>query len=77
MGNIQGFDMARINSELRELLLAQCAPLALHVLQFQFAGEIRKSGGLRGLAAKTHQEALPSAVINQVPLIADVSTLHG
>ena len=58
--------MERINTELREMLLVQCSPLALHVLQFQFAGEIRKSGGLRGLAAKTKQQPLPSAVILQV-----------
>jgi hypothetical protein len=75
MGNIQGFDMDRINAELREALLAQCSPLALHVLQFQFAGEIRKSGGLRGLAAKTKQEPLPSAVISQVRLTL-VLTVH-
>ncbi|CAE7238243.1 RNF213 [Symbiodinium microadriaticum] len=66
LGNIQGFDMGRIEFELRETLLAQCSPLALHVLQFQFAGEIRKSGGLRGLAAKTRQEPLPSTIINQI-----------
>jgi hypothetical protein len=65
-GRVSDFDFGRINSDLREILLATCAPLALHIFQFQYTGEIRKSGGLRGLGSKTKQVPLSGAVLEEV-----------
>jgi hypothetical protein len=65
-GRISDFDYQRINEDLREQLLATCAPLALHVFQFQYAGEIRKSGGLRGLATRMKQTPLSVATLDEV-----------
>jgi len=65
-GRISDFDYQRINEDLREQLLATCAPLALHVFQFQYAGEIRKSGGLRGLATRMKQTPLSVATLDEI-----------
>jgi hypothetical protein len=48
------------------LLLANSSPLALQCAQFSYAGEIRKSGGLRRLGTKVPQKPLTDALIEQV-----------
>lgn len=65
-GRIEGFLFHQINHDLRETLLATCSPLALHIFQFQYSGEIRKSGGLRGLGSKTKQIPLSVSILNEV-----------
>lgn len=65
-GRVSEFDFYRINADLRETLLATSSPLALHIFQFQYAGEIRKSGGLRGLGAKSKQIPLSVAIRDEV-----------
>jgi hypothetical protein len=66
LGRVSEYDFRRINSDLRETLLATCAPLALHIFQYQYAGEIRKSGGLRGLGTKSKQIPLSVAILDEV-----------
>mmetsp|Transcript_5312 Transcript_5312/g.5426 ORF Transcript_5312/g.5426 Transcript_5312/m.5426 type:complete len:591 (-) Transcript_5312:37-1809(-) len=65
-GRIEGFQFHKINHDLREVLLATCSPLALHIFQFQYSGEIRKSGGLRGLGSKTKQIPLSVSILNEI-----------
>eukprot|EP00602_Paraphysomonas_sp_CaronLab_P009208 CAMPEP_0185034388 /NCGR_PEP_ID=MMETSP1103-20130426/24249_1 /TAXON_ID=36769 /ORGANISM="Paraphysomonas bandaiensis, Strain Caron Lab Isolate" /LENGTH=1107 /DNA_ID=CAMNT_0027571029 /DNA_START=1161 /DNA_END=4484 /DNA_ORIENTATION=+ len=73
-GHLKGFNFQRIDSELKEALLTSSSPLALHIHQFQFAGEVRKSGGLRGLAAKVKQVPLPAALADQIWAELDTQT---
>ena len=65
-GRIQGFDFDLVEEELTETLLATSSPLALQCAQFSYAGEIRKSGGLRRLGAKISQKNLAASLIEQV-----------
>jgi hypothetical protein len=65
-GRIQGFDFDTVEKDLMEMLLANSSPLALQCAQFSYAGEIRKSGGLRRLGAKIPQKNLADALIEQV-----------
>lgn len=60
------FDFKYIESELTALLLASSSPLALQCAQFAYAGEIRKSGGLRRLGAKIPQLSLTGTLTDQV-----------
>lgn len=65
-GRIQGFDFESVEKDLMELLLATSSPLALQCAHFSYAGEIRKSGGLRRLGGKIPQKNLAEALIEQV-----------
>jgi hypothetical protein len=63
---LQGFDFDRVERYLISHLMPSCSPLVLQIVQFQFAGEIRKSGGLRSLQSKIRQYPLSAAVLDQV-----------
>jgi len=65
-GDIRGYDVSRIESELRYTLLPSAEFIALQVRQFQYAGELRQSDGIARLKAIVTQEPLSSAFIDQV-----------
>lgn len=76
-GRIEGFDFSRVEKNLTEVLLATCSPLSLQCAQFAYAGEVRKSGGLRKLGTKIPQINLTEEVIDQVQYLAFPSLLLG
>ncbi len=66
-GQIRGFDFDLIENGVADALLASGAsPLVLHVLQFQYSGEMIQKGFLRGLQGKVQQTVLPLSTIDQV-----------
>ena len=64
-------------AQLRKTLLGSAGPLALHTRQFQYAGELRKTGGLRFLGSRITQSALPTALLDQVSVLSCAGWLAG
>lgn len=65
-GRLSGFDFARIEAELKKSLLGSAGPIAVHTRQFQYAGELKRTGGLRFLGSRLRQAALSSSMLDQV-----------
>jgi hypothetical protein len=55
-------------------LLASSGPLVVHTRQFEYAGELRRAGGMRLLSSHVPQVALPSGLMEQV--WKDIDTKH-
>lgn len=69
-GHILGFDMDYIENELCAELAPHAFPLVLQVVQYQFAGDIHQTGGLRSISSKVVQSSLSTNTLDQVNVFA-------
>jgi len=65
-GEIMGYNFGGIESALTRKVFRTATRIILQVSNFQYAGEFRSAGHLRGLQARIPQEALPSTTCETI-----------
>ncbi|CAK9251647.1 unnamed protein product [Sphagnum jensenii] len=65
-GDLQGFDLPSIESDLRDSLLPSAQPFAVAVIEFSYKGELSVTGALSMLGQKIKQEDLVPSLLDQI-----------
>jgi hypothetical protein len=65
-GSVAGFDLARIEAEIRDALLPSAHPVALLTRDFNFKNELKFTGALEMMCQRMRQESLSAPVLEQL-----------